>query len=341
MKKKITMLLALSMLLSLPGCMEDDYEDDYDDGGKYESDYDDESDDDDYEESDGSSDQIDLENNNNTDKADLSSGFEISMNNSDGQLNITRTDKKSTPMGDDGTWTIFVYLCGTDLESDGGAASSDITQMTDASGSDNVRFVFQTGGTSEWETSSFDSSVAERYVVQNGDLELVDTTDLTNMGSASTLTDFLSWGVQNYPADKMGVVFWDHGAGSINGVCFDELNDSDSLSLAEINSSLSTVYAGMTDQFEFIGFDACLMGTAETANILTTYARYMFGSEETEPGSGWDYTSMQNARLRTWKMNVLFPLSIFQSSMTSLPSLMIFPRSFIQLPLTEITSPES
>ncbi|MBP5606494.1 MAG: hypothetical protein J6X60_13305, partial [Ruminiclostridium sp.] len=48
----------------------------------------------------------------------------------------------------------------------------------------------------------------------------------------------------------------------------------------------------MTDKFEFIGFDACLMGTVETANILATYADYMYGSQETEPGSGWDHTAI-------------------------------------------------
>ena len=32
------------------------------------------------------------------------------------------------------------------------------------------------------------------------------------------------------------------------------------------------------------------MGTVENANILATFADYMYASEETEPGSGWDYT---------------------------------------------------
>ena len=34
------------------------------------------------------------------------------------------------------------------------------------------------------------------------------------------------------------------------------------------------------------------MGTVETANVLATYADYMYGSEETEPGSGWDYAEI-------------------------------------------------
>ena len=45
---------------------------------------------------------------------------------------------------------------------------------------------------------------------------------LSSMGEAETLADFLEWGVQTYPADKMGLILWNHGSGSINGVCFDE-----------------------------------------------------------------------------------------------------------------------
>ena len=48
----------------------------------------------------------------------------------------------------------------------------------------------------------------------------------------------------------------------------------------------------MTDKFEFVGFDACLMATVETANVLVPHARYMIASEETEPGRGWDYTEI-------------------------------------------------
>ena len=228
-----------------------------------------------------------------TDKAPAA--FKMSVNNSDGKLSISRAMKKSNAMGDEGTWTIFVYLCGTDLESSGqGSATSDLEQMLEGEGSDNVRFVIQTGGTSEWMNEAFDASVAERWVVQNNDVQLADSVELGNMGDPDTLYEFLSWGVENFPAEKMGVVFWNHGSGSINGACFDELNDSDSLSLAEINAALSAVYENMDDKFEFIGFDCCLMGTLETANMLATYARYFYGSQETEPGSGWDYTSIAN-----------------------------------------------
>ena len=223
-------------------------------------------------------------------------GFALSVNGSDGKMNITRAAKKSTSMGDADTWTIFVYLCGTDLESDDGygAATSDVLQMCQAEASDNVRFVFQTGGTSQWANEIFSNDACERYVVQDNDIVLVDSAPLTNMGDPATLKDFLDWGVENYPAEKMGFVFWDHGGGSITGACVDELNEGDTLYLSEMNTAFSQVYANMTDKFEFIGFDCCLMGTAETANVLSTYARYFYGSQESEPGSGWDYTAIGN-----------------------------------------------
>ncbi len=234
-----------------------------------------------------------------TDNSDISEqerasfSVRMSMNKSDGMLKIQRGRKtETTPMGEENTWTIFVYMCGSDLESGGGMASMDIQEMLNADGSDNVRFVVETGGSSEWYIDDINSGEKQRFVIQNGDIELVGSADATNMGDNQTLVDFLNWGVENYSADKMGVVFWNHGGGSISGVCFDELSDNDSLSLRELDTALLNVSGNMTDRFEFIGFDACLMGTLETANVLATYANYMYGSQELEPGGGWDYTAI-------------------------------------------------
>lgn len=218
-------------------------------------------------------------------------GTVISQEN--GQMQISRRSRdEEIPMGD-GDWTIFVYLCGSDLESDGGAASSDIEEAFAARGSGQVKVVYQTGGSYFWYQNINENRV-QRYLLEDGDLTLVDEKPEANMGAASTLADFLSWGVSNYPSERMGLILWDHGSGSINGVCFDEQYDYDSLTLGELDHALNQVYDQMTDRFEFIGFDACLMSTLETANVLTPYARYMYASQEMEPGSGWDYTSLLN-----------------------------------------------
>ena len=70
-------------------------------------------------------------------------GTVISQEN--GQMQISRRSRdEEIPMGD-GDWTIFVYLCGSDLESDGGAASSDIEEAFAARGSGQVKVVYRPG----------------------------------------------------------------------------------------------------------------------------------------------------------------------------------------------------
>ena len=125
-------------------------------------------------------------------------GTVISQEN--GQMQISRRSRdEEIPMGD-GDWTIFVYLCGSDLESDGGAASSDIEEAFAARGSGQVKVVYQTGGSYFWYQNINENRV-QRYLLEDGDLTLVDEKPEANMGTASTLADFLSWGVSNYPSE--------------------------------------------------------------------------------------------------------------------------------------------
>jgi hypothetical protein len=122
-------------------------------------------------------------------------------------MTIARPAAKNTKMGEKDTWTIFVYMCGTDLETNIAAATGDIQQMLEAKGSDKVKFVIQTGGTKTWNNEMFHADKAERYVVTNQDITNVGTEKLVSMGNADNLKNFLKWGVASYPADKMGVIF--------------------------------------------------------------------------------------------------------------------------------------
>lgn len=207
-----------------------------------------------------------------------------------GKLVISRNKRDSEiPMGADGTWSIFVYLCGTDLETNDGSASDDINEMIDADVSANINIIVQTGGAKSWDSRKVSPKKLQRFKVTGDGMELLCEGKNQSMGSSDTLYNFLSWGVENYPAEHMAVILWNHGSGSINGVCFDERYDYDSLYLSEIEEAFARVYDEMTCRFEFVGFDACLMATIETANVLVPHAKYMIGSQELESGYGWDY----------------------------------------------------
>lgn len=210
----------------------------------------------------------------------------------DGKLSITRRDIDDTPMGDSGSWTVLVYMSGADLESYSGKASQDLNEMCAAATGRNMRFVVQTGGSEEWRNDYADAGHLERFEFCEGKVEKVADLPLASMGEASTLRNFLEWGVKNYPAEKMGVILWGHGLGSTGGVCRDDLFDKDRLTLEEMDNALAAVSEKMTDKFEFVGFDACYMATLEAADMLTSYADYMIASQELEPANGWNYTAL-------------------------------------------------
>ena len=142
--------------------------------------------------------------------------------------------------GAEDSWTIFVYLCGADLESESSFATDNMQEMIDASAASNVRFVVQTGGAAEWHNGA-SADELDRFEVVGGVSTIVDRQPVASMGESTTLADFLRWGLAAYPSAHNGLVFWDHGSGSINGVCFDELSNHDSLTLRDIDKALSNV----------------------------------------------------------------------------------------------------
>ena len=188
-------------------------------------------------------------------------------------------------------WTIMVYLCGSDLESSGGLASLNLEEMCSAVLPEDVNVLVETGGTSTWYWDGIETDVLGRYQVMDGSLEEAETVELASMGDPSTLTGFIQWGIETYPSEHYGLILWDHGGGNADGVCYDELYDGDNLTLPELGSALSDT--GST--LDFIGFDACLMASLETAKAVSGAGYYLVASQETEPGQGWDYESMLNA----------------------------------------------
>lgn len=186
-------------------------------------------------------------------------------------------------------YTIMVYMCGTDLESNYGMATGDLNEMLKAGVSDQINLIVETGGCRDWQNSIMSSSTNQRYqVTAEGLRRLESDVGKRSMVDPKTLTDFIQYCVKNYPADRYALIMWDHGGGSLAGYGYDELYKSaGSMTLDEFHSALKA--AGC--KFDFVGFDACLMATLETAVAVEPFADYLIASEETEPGVGWYYTN--------------------------------------------------
>lgn len=210
-----------------------------------------------------------------------------------GKLNrnvASEARKKYTTIKGNGkdTVTIMVYMCGADLESRSGMATNDLREMASATISDKVNIIVYTGGCSAWKTNGISSQYNQIYKLTSGSMKQLESNAGTGaMTDPDTLQSFITYAAKNYPANRQMLIFWDHGGGSISGYGYDETHKSaGSMSLAQINQALK----GAKQKFDFIGFDTCLMATAENALMLANYADYMIASEETEPGVGWYYT---------------------------------------------------
>ncbi|MCR4875259.1 MAG: hypothetical protein K5923_05970 [Clostridia bacterium] len=184
---------------------------------------------------------------------------------------------------------LMVYFCGSDLESRNGRASDNIDELLSASIPSNTTVVIQTGGAQHWEKDGINANSIGRYEIKNGALSQLESLQNNSMGNKDTLQSFLEYCNTHYVNTKKALILWNHGGGPIQGCCFDEIFNNDSLDIGELSNAIT---GAQLAQLDFIGFDACLMGSFEVAYALKDYSKYMIASEESEPGRGWDYKAI-------------------------------------------------
>ncbi len=141
-----------------------------------------------------------------------------------------------------------------------------------------------------------DATVAKIYENNNVGVSFDQTAvqDLgeVDMGDPQSLTDFIVWGAQNYPANHYMIIIGSHGGGW-RGIGPDDGGGRESmLELPEINTALSEAQKQLgISKFDIVGFDACLMGVTDVAVMLEPHADYVLFSQEVIPGNGWEYTN--------------------------------------------------
>ncbi len=188
--------------------------------------------------------------------------------------------------------TVLIYMAGADLESAAGAASEDIDEMTAAVRENGgIDVILMTGGAERWHNGLDPSQNVLSRVTPRG-LEPLCAWDGASMGDPDTLGAFLDYAVESCPADQYALIIWSHGGGPLEGVCFDARYRSggrmDALTLDEMTRALRNS-AFAERKLAFLGFDACLMATAEVAAAAAPYAEAMIASQETVSPAGWDY----------------------------------------------------
>jgi len=234
---------------------------------------------------------------------------------SEGGTSSAPADHKASGM------TLMIYMCGSTLESGDiigpGGASLDIYEMCKSGfSSDAVNVLIYAGGCYNWVAPEIrDQSCGIYQIIDGKIVTLVNDGRFYDMGKPSTLSGFLQYGYEQFPAEKYALILWDHGGGSLDMICHDTnfycdgltldeaialrekdphaLIRPDGLTMKELDAALAQSPFGKT-KLDWIGFDACLMSALETAKIVAPYAYYMVASEETEHGEGWNYDFLKN-----------------------------------------------
>lgn len=212
---------------------------------------------------------------------------------------------------DEAEWLLMFYLDADDntLELD---MLIDLQEAELIGSSDQVHIVAQVDRFKGAFDGMGDFTSAQRfYITQDDDVNVIGSKmikDLgeVNMADGETLLDFITWAVTNYPARKTMLVLSDHGIGWPGGfgdpdpdvlgahdIFLREGFGHDNLWLMEIDETLERARAATgIEQFDIVGFDACLMAQLEVFTAIAPHARYSVASEETEPGVGWAYTAI-------------------------------------------------
>lgn len=191
--------------------------------------------------------------------------------------------------------TVMFYMDGADLEEKHASATDSIQEIINSSvDTDANNILIYTGGCNLWHNYNIPTDKDCIYLLRNGTLNLLMEYPASNVGKQETLQTFMDYCVTNYPAQQYGLVLSDHGGGPNIGVCEDQRNNRDTLSMEELQGAFSSVGFGPDNKMEFVIFECCLMASIETANCIKDYANYMIGSENVSYTYGSDYSFVES-----------------------------------------------
>ena len=215
-------------------------------------------------------------------------------------------------------YTLMYYMCGSTLEynpevkkqSEQGFLSDDIREILGVELPDEVKVIIETGGAEKWfledsfisNAQSIPSNALTRWEVVDHKLKKIDTLPTNNMASSSSFESFLNWGLDDYPAEQVGVIISGHGGG-IAGCAYDD-NYTYTIAGNKFEHTLRTfdianaaeaaLKNSSRDKFTWIGYDCCLMQSADIATINSKYFDYMVASQDLENAAGWNHSKYLN-----------------------------------------------
>jgi len=117
---------------------------------------------------------------------------------------------------------------------------------------------------------------------------VIPVSDEVDMADPATLTAFIGFAASEFPADRLILVLWGHGA-DWRGVCPDK---SDLLTLPELGRALEDATTDLGGKIDMVVVDACAQSTVEMVAELRPYVSYFVGAQNNIPSQGLPYENI-------------------------------------------------
>lgn len=181
-------------------------------------------------------------------------------------------------------WTVLFYGSADNLLSP--YQLQNLKDMEAVGSSDQVNIVTQYDA---WEQG------ATRRLMVKGDAPagklaspVVEDLGQVNMAKPETLSDFIKWGMEKYPAEHYMVVMAGFGNGWSSNLI--DVGDRSVMELSDLHQAFQSAREATSNKIDVLAFDAEMMGMAEVAHELRDDASYLVVSPHTEKKDRWPYT---------------------------------------------------
>eukprot|EP00899_Mesostigma_viride_P019959 jgi/Mesvir1/27965/Mv20171-RA.1 len=138
--------------------------------------------------------------------------------------------------------------------------------------------------------------------------EQLDSWGEVDMDDPGTLTRFMNACFQKVPEPGTTILqLWDHGGG-YQGFGGDYSNGQIGMGVSVMKDAIaSSLFTNGVAKLDLLGFDACLMASFTVLEILHPVTRWLLASEDSEPGTGWDYTAVSSAaqNVQVWARTMI------------------------------------
>jgi DNA uptake protein ComE-like DNA-binding protein len=201
-------------------------------------------------------------------------------------------------------WTFMVFInADNNLE---GAGIGDINEMEKVGSDENMNIVVQIDRHEDsvdannqehvYDVSNGNWTGTRRYYIERDNNESAVSSQVKrklgedDVGTVSSLTKFVKWSIDSYPAEHYYLIVWNHGGG-LDGISWDDQSGSH-ISAEQLMEAVDNASKIAGKKIDIVNFDACLMAMLEIALQLKDNADIMIASEEVEPGYGLPYTDI-------------------------------------------------